>query len=66
MGSDLDLIIVVGHSDVPFERRAVEWDVTGLPVPADVLVYARDERESLDRRARFPRMLAREAVWIYP
>jgi predicted nucleotidyltransferase len=66
VGSDLDLVVVVERSDVPFERRAAGWDITGLPVPADVLVYTRDEWQSLDRSARFSRALAREAVWVYP
>lgn len=66
VGSDLDLVIVVTRSALPFERRAVEWDVTGLPVPADVLVYTREEWEALDRQSRFYRTLANEAVWVFP
>ena len=33
-GSDLDLVVVIERSDLPFQRRPVEWDTTGLPVPA--------------------------------
>ena len=43
VGSDLDLTVVVESSHQPFERRASEWDVTELPVPADVLVYTDEE-----------------------
>lgn len=65
VGSDLDLIIIVDRSDLPFERRAADWNATGLPVPADVLVYTQEEWQSLDRRARFHQMLQREAIWVY-
>ena len=47
VGSDLDVIIVVRASAIPFIRRAAEWDLTGLPVPADVLVYTEHEWGSL-------------------
>ncbi len=53
VGSDLDLVLVVGASPDPFERRAARWDATGLPVPADLLVYTRDEWRGLV--ARHPR-----------
>ncbi|MEK7408533.1 MAG: nucleotidyltransferase domain-containing protein, partial [Acidobacteriota bacterium] len=39
VGSDLDLVVVVDHAEKRFERRAVDWDATELPVPADVLIY---------------------------
>lgn len=66
VGSDLDLVIVVTRSALPFERRAVEWDVTGFPVPADILVYTQEEWEALDRQSRFYRTLTNEAVWVVP
>ncbi len=47
VGSDLDLIVVVEASELPFERRAARWDATRLPVPADLLVYTRGEWETL-------------------
>jgi len=65
VGSDLDLIIVVEHSEHPVDRRASQWDATELPVPADVLVYTRDEWQSLSQRGRFGQMLRQEAVWVY-
>lgn len=63
-GSDLDLIIVVSHSDLPFEERSSEWDVHELPVPTDVLVYTQNEWLALDN-SRFRQTLKREAVWIH-
>jgi predicted nucleotidyltransferase len=65
VGSDLDLIIIVDRVDQAFERRGAEWDVTGLPVPADVLVYTQQEFESLHPRGRFPSALRRETIWVY-
>lgn len=65
VGSDLDLIVVVTDSAQPFERRSRQWDTTGLPVPADLLVYTAEEWQSLDRQTRFGRTLAAEAVWLY-
>jgi predicted nucleotidyltransferase len=65
VGSDLDLIIILDHTDKPFEARSVEFDTSELPVPADVLVYTLEEWRSLAPQRRFFQTLAREAVWIY-
>jgi uncharacterized protein len=65
VGSDLDLIVVVRHSDIPFERRGVAWDLTELPVSADLLVYTEAEWESLlASETRFARMLQSEVKWL--
>jgi hypothetical protein len=64
VGSDLDLIIVVEDSKYPFTGRAQDWDVTGLPVPADLLVYTEQEWNSITRRGGFGRTMKEEAVWI--
>lgn len=64
-GSDLDLVAVVGASDLPFERRALEWDLLGLPVGAELLVYTEPEWEKLKARgSRFARVLESETVWL--
>ncbi|MCX8061887.1 MAG: nucleotidyltransferase domain-containing protein [Anaerolineales bacterium] len=47
VGSDLDVVLILAHSDLPFERRASQFDLTGLPVPVDVLVYTQAEWERL-------------------
>ncbi|MDP3775390.1 MAG: nucleotidyltransferase domain-containing protein [Gemmatimonadales bacterium] len=57
VGSDLDLVVIVADSPLPFERRAARFDATGLPVPADLLVYTRTEWESLATRPR-------DVVWM--
>jgi predicted nucleotidyltransferase len=65
VGSDLDLVVVVKRAELPPARRASEWDLTGLPVPADLLVYTEEEWEIVVSRGRFGEMLQREAVWVY-
>jgi predicted nucleotidyltransferase len=65
VGSDLDLIIVVERAEQPFERRGAQWDVTDLPVPADVLVYTQEEWQSLNQNRRFLSSLTHEAIWVY-
>jgi len=64
VGSDLDLIIILENAKQPFEKRSIEWNATELPVPADVLVYAKEEWESL-RKTRFYQTVMQEAVWVY-
>ena len=65
VGSDLDLVAVVESSAEPFERRALGWDLGPLPVPAEILIYTRDEWECLNREGgRFARTLRREARWL--
>ena len=65
VGSDLDLIVIVEDSDRPFERRSTEFDATSLPVPADVLVYTKQEWKSLTAERGFHRTAARETAWVY-
>ncbi len=58
-------MIVVESAAQPFIRRAAEWDVTGLPVPTDVLVYTAEEWSLLDRQGPFFQKAGQEAVWGY-
>ena len=65
VGSDLDLIAVVAQSREPRDRRAIDWDLTDLPVPAELLVYSADEWRDLETsESRFGSMLLRETVWV--
>ena len=64
VGSDLDLVIIVESSKLPFERRAAEWDATSLPVPADVLVYTASEWQPT-ADSPFLQRLQRETIWVY-
>jgi predicted nucleotidyltransferase len=66
VGSDLDLVAVVEQSDKPLERRSVDWDLTGLPVPADLLIFTQEEWERLQAEGgRFARTVTREAMWLF-
>jgi hypothetical protein len=65
-GSDVDLVAIVGSSTRPFAERALDFDLAGLPVPADLLVY---DAEEWARLAADPRGLVRDvdaqAVWVF-
>ena len=63
-GSDIDVVMVITSSPTPFERRASEWNLTRLPVPADLLVYTREEWEHLPQESRLTRVLKTETVWV--
>ena len=67
VGSDVDLVVVVASTTLPFERRAAELDAglaAALPVPADLLVYTRDEWQDLAQRLA-GRRLGQEVVWVH-
>jgi Nucleotidyltransferase domain len=65
VGSDLDLVSVLRQTRTPALRRAADWDLTSLPVPAEILVYTLEEWARLQRSdRRFARVLAHEMVWL--
>lgn len=51
VGSDLD-VIILQDADEPFHETGLEWDVTELPVAADVLVYTEAEWRAMAQRSR--------------
>jgi predicted nucleotidyltransferase len=65
VGSDVDVIVVLDRSDLPFERRGVEWDTSALPVPTDILVYTGGEWEAMRASRRFSDVTAREVIWLF-
>jgi predicted nucleotidyltransferase len=66
VGSDLDLIAIVDEASEPFERRSLSWDLSSLPVPAEMVVYTAEEWERLkDKGGKYARMVQSEVVWIY-
>lgn len=66
VGSDLDLVMIVDQTDAPFDRRSLPWDLTGLPVPASMMVYAAAEWKDLQAAGgRFARTVDRETVWVF-
>jgi len=65
VGSDLDLVVILERCERPFAERPLDWDSSTLPVPAEILVYTREEWERLLAAAnRFVATVAREAVWL--
>lgn len=67
VGSDLDWVMVVNHSDEPFQRRSLEWRFDTIPVPVEPLVYTLGEWEVLATAStRMYRTLMAETVWIKP
>ncbi len=65
VGSDLDVLLIVAQSDLPFEQRAAAWHVDTLPVPADLMVYTLDEWLRIPRDSRFAQAVQREARWVF-
>jgi predicted nucleotidyltransferase len=65
VGSDVDLVAIVGTSSEPFHRRPLAFNLLDLPVPADLLVYTMDEWQRLLREENaFVRRVSQEAVWV--
>ncbi len=66
-GSDLDLLVIVRSTTERFDRRGIAWDLTPLPVPADLVVYTEAEWAALRAGgARFVRVVEREGRWLHP
>lgn len=64
VGSDLDIIIIVKSSAEPFFKRPLKFDITDLPVPADLVVYTEEEIKKL-KTTKFGReVIEKEVVWI--
>ena len=65
VGSDLDLVAVVARAGRPFAQRPLDWDVSTLPVPAEILVYTQAEWSRLmQRQDRFAQVMRSEVVWL--
>ena len=64
-GSDLDVVAVVEHSDVPRMERNRDWPYERLPVPTDLLVLTADEWHAMMQRGgRFAEVMKDEVVWV--
>ncbi len=57
--------MVVTHTDLPFEQRALSFDATALPVAADVVVYTLDEWQNLQKKSASVRKIAAEVYWVF-
>lgn len=64
-GSDLDLVVIVKSSKRPFAERSLDFDLSGLPVPAELLVYTEQEWAAGGAGgSRFFGALRAETVWL--
>lgn len=64
--SDLDVVIVVGASDIPRHQRGGAFDLAVVPVGCEVFVYTTEEVARPGPPFGFLATVLREAVWVYP
>ncbi|MBN1148987.1 MAG: nucleotidyltransferase domain-containing protein [Anaerolineales bacterium] len=66
VGSDLDVIVILEHCAEPSWRRSLDWDLSAIPVPVDLLVYTRHEWQALAAQGgRFYQTVLNEAKWVF-
>lgn len=65
VGSDIDLVIIVRDTSVPFIERARYFDTSDLPLSTDLLVYTEAEWQKMLREGHFAPRIEREARWFY-
>lgn len=66
VGSDLDLIIILSQSGLPFEKRNQDWREHQLPIPTDILIYTQQEWEVMRKEETpFFKRINHEVKWIY-
>ncbi len=66
VGSDLDIVLVLTDSDRAFIERPLDWDLTEIPVPVDLLVYTIREWDALQQdHSRHASTLRSETRWIF-
>ncbi len=67
VGSDLDLLLILSHCDLPIWERLRPWDTATLPLATDLLVYSRQEWQTLPSwNPRLAATLARDVHWLIP
>jgi predicted nucleotidyltransferase len=65
VGSDLDLLLVLRQCELPIWERLSPWDTADLPLATDLLVYSRQEWESLpDWNPKLAATLSRDLRWL--
>lgn len=66
-GSDVDLLIVVAHSSLPFRERIPQYLPDGFPVGMDVFPYTEEEIEAMQAEGNsFIRRALSEGIVLYP
>ena len=46
-GSDADVLLMVGATDLPFRERAAAYRPAGVGIPVDLFVYTRNELDGM-------------------
>lgn len=65
VGSDLDLIAIVAQARRPGPERGRDWDLSALPVPAEILVYTESEWARMRAEGRrLPREIDAHCRWL--
>jgi uncharacterized protein len=66
VGSDLDIVIILKKTTVPFISRACSNDTSAISVPVDLLVYTQSEITKLSKgKSRFMDEIEKSAVLLY-
>ena len=63
VGSDVDVVVVLTKSSIPFQERSLALPGLSLPVSADLVVYTEAELQNL-ADTKFGEMIAKEAIWL--
>ena len=65
VGSDLDLLLVLRQCELPIWERLSPWDTADLPLATDLLVYSRQDWESLpDWNPKLAATISRDLRWL--
>lgn len=65
VGSDLDLIAIVTEATRPPVERGLDWDLSALPVPAEILIYTDAEWTHMrEQGQRLPREIDAHCCWL--
>ena len=63
VGSDVDVVVVLSKTSLPFQERPLALPGLRLPVSADLVVYTEEELQDL-ANTKFGKTIADEAIWI--
>jgi len=67
VGSDIDILIILKSSDKDFMKRCLDYNVSEIDVPADILVYTEDEITLLAaENSRFYHEIINNSHVLYP
>jgi len=66
VGSDIDILIILKQTTVPFISRARIFDASSISVPADILVYTQSEIATLSKeKGRFLDEIRKNSILLY-